>query len=150
MDKHVIGVIGGRDVDDRMLMIAEAVGEKIAKSGSLLLCGGLGGVMEAAAKGAKNHGGVTIGILPQEDRGYANEYIDIPVATGLGMGRNVIISCTADVLIAIGGGYGTLSEIAFALQLGKQVVGIETWKIEEVREAADAEDAVRKALRLSS
>jgi len=101
--------------------------------------------MKAASKGAKAAGGLTVGILPQEHKEEANKYIDVPVATGLGIGRNVIIARTADALIAVGGEYGTLSEIAFALQLGKPVIGIRSWDIRGVIPAYDAEDAVAKA-----
>jgi uncharacterized protein (TIGR00725 family) len=146
MSKKIIGVIGGRDVTDDLLAAAEEVGGLIAKKGYSLICGGLTGVMEAASKGAKEAGGLTIGILPQEDKDSANPYIDVPIATGMGIGRNVMISRTADALIAVGGEYGTLSEIAFALQLGKPVIGIGSWDIKGVLKAVDAEDAVKKVL----
>ena len=142
----IIGVIGGRRVTKDLLSAAEEVGKLIAESGRMMLCGGLGGVMEAAAQGAKDAGGLTIGILPQEKKEHANPYIDIHIATGLGIGRNIIIARTADALIAVGGAYGTLSEIAFGLQLGKPVVGINTWDIRGVIMADNAEDAVRKAI----
>ncbi len=100
------------------------------------------------SKGAKAEGGLTVGILPQEHKRDANEYIDIPVVTGLGIGRNVIIARTADALIAIGGEYGILSEIAFALQMGKPVVGIETWDIKGIIPADNAEDAVKKVFEI--
>ncbi|VAX26840.1 hypothetical protein MNBD_NITROSPIRAE02-364, partial [hydrothermal vent metagenome] len=127
-----------------LLLMAEDVGRLIAERGAVLLCGGLGGIMEASAKGAKEAGGLTLGVLPQDDKGHANPFIDVPVATGLGIGRNVIIARTADALVAIGGQYGTLSEIAFSLQLKKPVVGIETWDIDGVIRAETPEDAVRK------
>ncbi len=146
MSKTIIGVIGGRDVTDDLLAAAEEVGRLIAKKGYSLICGGLTGVMEAASKGAKEAGGLTIGILPQEDKDSANPYIDVPVATGMGIGRNVMIARTADAFIAVGGEYGTLSEIAFALQLGKPVIGIGSWDIKGVIKAMDAEDAVKKVL----
>jgi uncharacterized protein (TIGR00725 family) len=146
MSKKIIGVIGGRDVTDDLLAAAEEVGSLIARKGYSLICGGLTGVMEAASRGAKEAGGTTIGILPQDDKSHANPYIDVPVATGMGIGRNVIIARTADALIAVGGEYGTLSEIAFALQLGKPVIGIESWDVKGVIEAADAGDAVEKAV----
>jgi hypothetical protein len=148
IDRLIIGIIGGRNVKDNLLIIAEEVGRLIGEKGLLMLCGGLSGVMEAAAKGAKAAGGLTIGILPQDKKEYANPYIDIPIATGLGIGRNVIIARTADVLIAIGGEYGTLSEIAFALQLGKPVIGISTWDIDGVIKAISPEDAVQKAIEM--
>jgi len=142
--KRIIGVIGGRRTEKSLLKEAEEVGELIAKNGATLVCGGLEGVMEAASKGAKAEGGLTVGILPQNDAKEANQFIDIPIATGLGIGRNVIIARTADALIAVGGEYGTLSEIAFALQMGKPVVGIKTWDIKGVILAENAADAVDK------
>ncbi len=146
----IIGVIGAGVADGTTLKIAENVGRLIAKRGAVLVCGGLGGVMEAAARGAKAEGGTTIGILPQKNRDDANPSIDIPIATGFGEGRNVIIVRTADVLIAVGGEYGTLSEIAFALKMGKTVVGLNTWEIKGVIKAKNEEDAVDKAFQQSS
>jgi len=142
----VIGVIGAGLADERTLATAEATGRLIAKRGAILVCGGLGGVMEAAAKGMKAEGGTTIGILPQDKKDGANPYIDIPIATGFGEGRNVIIVRTADALIAVGGEYGTLSEIAYALKMGKPVVGLNTWDIKGIIKAENAEEAVEKAL----
>jgi len=146
--KAMIAVIGGRRVEKSLLLEAEEVGRLIARRGAHLVCGGLGGVMEAASRGVKSEGGLTVGILPQNDSKEANQYIDIPVATGLGIGRNVIIASTADALIAVGGGYGTLSEVAFALQMGKPVVGIKTWDIKGVITAGNAADAVDKVFEL--
>jgi uncharacterized protein (TIGR00725 family) len=148
MQHPIIGVIGGGTAERLILRIAEDIGRLVARGHAVLVCGGLGGVMEAAAKGAKSEGGVTVGILPQANKQKANQYIDIPIATGFGEGRNVIITRTADVLIAVGGEYGTLSEIAFGLKKGKPVIGIETWDIEGIIKAGDAEDAVRKAFEL--
>ena len=148
--KRIIGVIGGRRTEKSLLKEAEEVGKLIAKNGAALVCGGLGGVMEAASRGAKAEGGLTVGILPQNDAKEANQFIDIPIVTGLGIGRNVIIARTADALIAVGGEYGTLSEIAFALQMGKPVVGIKTWDIKGMipaENAADAVDRVFEALK---
>lgn len=146
--KPIIAVIGGRKSDKSLLKEAEEVGRLIARKGLTLVCGGLRGVMEAASRGAKSEGGLTVGILPQNDSKEANPFIDIPIVTGLGIGRNVIIARTADALIAVGGEYGTLSEIAFALQLGKPVVGIKTWDIKGVINAENAEEAVNKVLEL--
>jgi uncharacterized protein (TIGR00725 family) len=143
----IIGVIGGRRTEKTLRKEAEEVGKLIAKNGATLVCGGLGGVMEAAARGAKAEGGLTVGILPQNDAKEANQFIDIPVATGVGIGRNVIIARTADALIAVGGEYGTLSEIAFALQMGKPVVGMKTWDIKGVIPAENAADAVDKVFK---
>jgi uncharacterized protein (TIGR00725 family) len=144
--KPIIAVIGGRRSDKSLLREAEEAGRLIARNGFTLVCGGLRGVMEAASKGAKSEGGITVGILPQNDSKEANPFIDIPIVTGLGIGRNVIIARTADALIAVGGEYGTLSEIAFALQMGKPVVGIRTWDIKGIISAENAEEAVSKVL----
>ena len=139
----MIAVIGGRKADSTLKKEAEEVGRLVAKNGGVLVCGGLHGIMEAASKGAKGAGGLTIGILPQDQNKDANPYIDVPVVTGMGIGRNVIIARTADAVIAIGGAYGTLSEIAFSLQLEKPVVGIRSWDIKGVVPAKDADEAVR-------
>lgn len=146
--KKIIAVIGGRRIEKALLAEAVEVGRLIAKSGAILVCGGLGGVMEAASKGAQSEGGLTVGILPRDNADRANQYIDIPIATGLGIGRNVVIARTADALIAVGGEYGTLSEIAFALQLKKPVVGIKTWDIKGVTSSENAADAMNKVSEL--
>ena len=146
--KPIIAVIGGRRSDKSLLKEAEEVGQLIAQKGLTLVCGGLRGVMEAASRGAKSEGGLTVGILPQNDSREANPFIDIPIVTGLGIARNVIIARTADALIAVGGEYGTLSEIAFALQMGKPVAGIKTWDIKGVISAGNAAEAVNKVLEL--
>ena len=143
--RPVIAVIGGRKEGKGLLKEAEETGRLIARGGAILVSGGLGGIMEAASRGARSAGGLTVGILPHDHKDAANEFIDVAVATGLGIGRNVIIARTADVLIAIGGAYGTLSEIAFALQLGKLVIGIKSWDIKGVVPAYDAVDATTKA-----
>jgi uncharacterized protein (TIGR00725 family) len=109
------------------------------------VCGGLGGVMEAACRGAKDGGGTTVGILPGTDRAAANPFVDVAVATGLGEARNALVVRAADAVIAIGGGYGTLSEIALALKAGKRVVGLETWDVEGV-EVADSPAAAVEAV----
>jgi uncharacterized protein (TIGR00725 family) len=146
--RRVIGIIGAGKAEEGLLKLAEACGSLIAKRGAVLICGGLGGVMEAAAKGAKNSGGVTVGILPGDSKDSANPYIDIPIATGLGEGRNIIIVRSADGLIAIGGEYGTLSEIAFALKAGKPVIGLKTWDIKGVITAETPEGAVDRLFQL--
>ncbi len=142
--KNLIAVIGGRKVDKSLLKEAEMVGKLLARRDAILLCGGLGGVMEAVSRGMKSEGGLTVGILPQDHNEKANAFIDVPIATGLGIGRNVIIARTADAVIAVGGEYGTLSEIAFSLQMGKPVAGIKTWGIKGVIPVRDAEEAVKK------
>jgi len=143
--RPVIAVIGGKKEAKAVLKEAEEAGRLIAEGGAILVTGGLNGVMEAASKGAHLAGGLTAGILPRDNKQNANKFIDIPIATGLGIGRNIIIARTTDALIAIGGGYGTLSEIAFGLQLGKPVIGIRSWDIKGVIPAYDADDAVAKA-----
>lgn len=150
MPKKTISVIGAGTADVATLKTAEEVGRLIAKHGAILICGGLGGVMEAASKGAHMEGGITVGILPQNNKNEANPYIDIPIVTGFGEGRNVIISRSADAIIAIGGEYGTLSEIAFGLKMGKPVIGIRTWDIKGIIKAKSAEDAVKKAFEIVS
>lgn len=155
--RRVIGVIGESTFSDPAHeALAEAVGRRVAASGCVLICGGLGGVMEAAARGAREAGGVTIGVLPGVRRDEANPYIDLPIATGMGQMRNLIIVLTADVLIAIGGGYGTLAEIGHALRHGKPVVGLRTWEAARGKDRApitvveSAEDAVSAAVRAAS
>jgi uncharacterized protein (TIGR00725 family) len=122
--KPIIGVIGGSTCTKEEAALAEETGGLLAQRGAVLVCGGLGGVMEAVARGAKANGGVTVGILPGGDPRAANKYIDVPLATGLGEMRNFLIVQTAHALIAIGGGVGTLSEIALAQRIEKPVVGL--------------------------
>ena len=143
----IIGVIGASQIDNQTYEIAFRVGELIAESGALLVCGGLSGVMEAACKGAKSRGGTTFGILPGRDTSDANAYVDYPVATGFGEARNMSIINTAQVLIAIAGAYGTLSEIAFALRIEKKVFGLGTWDIDGVIKCESPEFAVANALK---
>ncbi len=118
--------------------MAEDLGRELATRGAVVVCGGLGGVMEAACRGAREAGGHTIGILPGHDRGQANPHVEIAVATGLGEGRNLVVVRTADVVVAVGGEFGTLSEIAFALRLGTPVVGIDTWELAKDGRPVDA------------
>jgi uncharacterized protein (TIGR00725 family) len=142
-----VAVVGaGGDVEARLLAAAEAVGGELARRGAVVVTGGLGGVMEAACRGARSAGGTTLGILPGDDRGAANAFVSVAVATGMGELRNGLVVRCADALVAIAGGYGTLSEIALALKAGKRVVGIATWEIEGVLAAADASEAVALAL----
>ena len=133
--------------------MAEQVGRQIARRGAVLVCGGRGGVMEAACRGAKAEGGTTVGILPGFDRQEANAYVDIPVVTGLGEARNAIVVRTADAVIAVSGGFGTLSEIGLALKMGRPVVGLDTWELRQegrsvdgVHRAGTPEQAVEQAL----
>jgi len=122
--KPIIAVIGGGRCTADETALAEETGRLLAGEGAVVICGGLGGVMEAAARGAKANGGTTVGILPGDDPAAANAYIDVPLATGLGEMRNFLIVRSAHALIAIGGGVGTLSEIALAQRIGKPVVGL--------------------------
>ena len=148
MERKIIGVIGAGTAGEDILGMAEETGRLIAEHGCLLICGGMGGVMEASARGAKGAGGTTIGILPQPDRHTANPYIDIPIATSFGEARNLIIIRTADILIAVGGEYGTLSEIAFALKTEKRVIGLNTWDIRGIIKAGSPAEAVSLALKI--
>jgi uncharacterized protein (TIGR00725 family) len=148
-----VAVVGPGEAIADELATAEDVGRLLATRGAVLVCGGLGGVMEAACRGAKDGGGTTVGILPGHDRRAANRYVDVAIATGLGEARNALVVRAADALIAVGGGFGTLSEIALALKSGKPVVGIGTWDLRRagvsehpLLEAGDAGEAVTLAL----
>jgi uncharacterized protein (TIGR00725 family) len=152
----IIAVIGGSTTTSDEIAAAEAVGQALAEAGAVLICGGRGGVMEAACRGAKAAGGLTIGILPGTSRDEANSYVDISIITGLGEARNVIVIRTAQAVIAIGGSYGTLSEIAFAMRFGVPVVGLGTWKVKReghprapIIYAATPKEAVAHALALA-
>jgi len=154
---HVaIAVVGAGVCSEETAQVAKEVGRHLARAGALLVCGGLGGVMEAACHGAWEEGGLTVGILPGTSRDSANPFVHIPIATGLGEVRNALIARTADAVIAIDGEFGTLSEIALALKIGKPVVGIETWELfksgepdQSIVRAKDARDAADKALSLA-
>lgn len=125
----IIGVIGGEQAAPEEEQLAYEVGLEIGRRGHVLVCGGRGGVMREACRGAREAGGHTIGILPGEDASEANEYVEFPIVTGIGFARNAIIARTAEALIAIGGRYGTLSEIAFAFIAGRPVAGLRTWEL---------------------
>lgn len=142
-----IGVIGAGDCSADAGYLAYEVGKLIAQSNAVLICGGLGGVMEHAAKGAKEAGGLTVGVLPGFEIKDANPYIDIAIPTGLSHARNVLVVRSSTAVIAIEGSYGTLSEIAVALKLGRPVIGLNTWDIgPEIIRAANAREAVEKAV----
>lgn len=145
----IIGIIGSSDTSPGEDLLAREAGERLAKEGITIICGGLGGVMEASCKGARSAGGLTIGILPGILKEDANSYVDIAIPTGIGEARNLIIIRSSSSVIAIGGGYGTLSEIGFALKLGIPVVGLRTWEIEGITKAETAEEAVRNAIALA-
>lgn len=126
-EKIHIGVIGAGDCSIETYNIADNLGYLISQNEWILICGGLGGVMEGAARGCYKGGGMTVGILPGKEKDSANPFITLPVTTGLGEGRNLLVVRASDVLVAIAGGYGTLSEIGLALKMGKPVVGLKTW-----------------------
>ena len=150
----IIAVIGGGDPPAHALEQAEAVGRELARRGAAVVCGGLGGVMEAVCRGAKSAGGTTIGILPANDPHTANPYVDIPICTGIGYARNIIVVRTGRAVIAIDGAFGTLSEIGHALGDEIPVVGLDTWHFsnterndESLLRASTPEEAVELALR---
>jgi uncharacterized protein (TIGR00725 family) len=142
-----VAVVGPGDASADERQQAEAVGRGLGGRGAVLVCGGLGGAMEAACRGAKEAGGTTVGILPGRERSAANPWVDVAVPTGLGEARNALVVRAADALIAVAGGYGTLSEIALALKGGKPVTGVGSWQIEGVEAVSDARQAVETALR---
>lgn len=148
--KIQIGVIGGREASQEDLEFAKDVGREIARRGAILVCGGLGGVMEAACMGAKEAGGTTVGILPVLSPDEANPYVDISIPTGMGVARNAIIINSCDGVIAVGGSYGTLSEMAFALQKGIPLVSLRSWKVDEsivsVESPGEAVDRIFKMI----
>jgi uncharacterized protein (TIGR00725 family) len=138
-----IAVIGAAEADAEEYALAFEAGRLVAGHATLI-CGGMGGVMEAACKGAREQGGRTVGILP--DAGNGNPYLDVVIRTGLGHARNVLVVQSADAVIAVGGSYGTLSEIAIALKLQRPVFGLNTWDINGVVRCSHPEDAVNRAL----
>lgn len=143
MTRKIIAVIGGAEANEKSLQMAEQTGSLIAQKGGILITGGMGGVMNAASKGAKNAGGLVIGILPTANKESANPYIDIPIVTGMSEARNMIIARTCDAAIAIDGRYGTLSEIAFCLMFDVPVIGLDTWDIDApIKKANSAQEAV--------
>jgi uncharacterized protein (TIGR00725 family) len=141
-----VAVVGPGEATPAELEAAEAVGRGLAEGGAVIVCGGLGGVMEAACRGAREAGGTTLGILPGHDRRDANPFVEVAVPTGLGEARNALVVRAADALVAVGGAYGTLSEIALALKGGKRVVGLGTWEIDGVETAEDPGRAVESVL----
>ncbi len=156
-NKKFIAVIGGGQPSRREAQLAEEVGRELAKQGVILVCGGLGGVMESACKGAQSEGGVTINILPEENRQAANPYVQIPIVTGIGHARNLAVVKSAQAVIAIGGSYGTLSEIGHALHSGIPVIGLNTWSLSRngqqdnsIIPAQNPTEAVNKALNLAT
>jgi uncharacterized protein (TIGR00725 family) len=158
VDRHrvYVAVSGGGDAGAEACRLAEEVGGELARRGAVVLTGGLGGAMEAACRGAKAEGGMTVGILPSEDRADANDWVDVAVPTGLGEGRNALLVRAADAVIAVAGEFGTLSEIALALRLGRPVVGLDTWElmrggrpVEAIVVAATPAQAAEQAVELA-
>jgi uncharacterized protein (TIGR00725 family) len=147
-----VAVVGPGQADADELEAAAEIGRGLADAGAVVVCGGLGGVMEAACRGAKEHGGLTVGILPGALRVEANRFVDVAIPTGMGEARNALVVRAADAVVAVGGEFGTLSEIALALKAGVPVVGLHTWELAKagtpvpgVVVAADAADAVARA-----
>ncbi len=148
-----VSVIGAGEAPAEVLAQAEAVGRELARTGAVLVCGGRGGVMEAASRGASDAGGVTVGLLPDPDRAHANPFLAVSIPTGMGELRNGLVARAGDAVIAIGGEFGTLSEIGFALKLGRPVVGLGTWelarggaRVDAIEVADGPADAVARAL----
>lgn len=154
--KAHIGVLGPNKTTKKQEQLGREIGRLIAESGAILFCGGLGGMMRAAAEGARSAGGQTVGILPGSDKSAANEFIDIPIPTDFGAFRNALLVRSCDAVIAAHGAYGTLSEIAFALRLNIPVIGINTWEVSRngtpdpgIHVAQTAEEAVSLAMQLA-
>lgn len=151
-----VAVVGASEASEAVAALAEEVGGLVGQAGAVLVCGGLSGVMEAACRGAKSAGGTTVGILPGTDRTEANEHVDIALPTGIGEARNTLIARSADVVIAVAGEFGTLSEIGFALKIGTPVVGLGTWElyrrgepVDVITVASTPAEAVNLGLRLA-
>ncbi|MGH8907349.1 MAG: TIGR00725 family protein [Egibacteraceae bacterium] len=144
MPERMVAVVGAGEPDEVLSQVAEAVGAALAQVGVTVVCGGLGGVMAAVCRGAKAHGGRTVGILPGQDPATANPWVDVALPTGFGEARNALVVRAAQAVIAVGGGYGTLSEIALALKAGIPVIGLGTWDIPGVQPAADPREAVER------
>jgi len=152
----IIAVIGDSSCSPEEAKLAETVGELLAQQGVTIVCGGLTGVMEAVCRGAKSKGGLTVGILPGQDSSLANPWVDIPVVTGIGEARNVAVVKSAQAVIAIGGNYGTLSEIAYALKSKIPVIGLNTWSLSRngreddyIIRVQNSTEAVDKAISLA-
>jgi uncharacterized protein (TIGR00725 family) len=152
----IIAVVGNSSCSAVEARLAETVGELLVEEGATIICGGLGGVMEAVCRGAKSKGGLTVGVLPGGDLSIANPWVDIPIVTGMGEARNILIVKSSQAVVAIGGGYGTLSEIAYALKNGIPVVGLDTWSLSQngqedssIIRVHDAKEAVKKATSLA-
>jgi uncharacterized protein (TIGR00725 family) len=145
--ERYVAVVGPGDATPAELAVAEELGAALASAGAIVVCGGLGGVMEAACRGAKSRRGLTVGLLPGLDRSAANGWVDVALPTGMGELRNGLVVRAADAVVAVGGGAGTLSEIAFALKAGRPVIGIGTFTLDGVAVAGSAEEAAALAVR---
>ncbi len=145
-----VGVVGASRASAEEVRAAEEIGRGLARGGAIVITGGRGGVMAAASQGAAQAGGLVVGILPGSDRAEANEFVTVAITTGLGELRNGLIVRTADALVAVGGAYGTLSEVALGLGAGVPVVGWKTWAIDGIQVADSPADAVARALRLAA
>ena len=152
----IIAVIGSSEANEELVELATKVGYELAQNGVIMVCGGLGGVMEAVCRGAKSNKGRTIGVLPGSDPSDANMWVDNVICTGMGEARNLIIIKSSDAVIAVGGGYGTLSEMGFALKLNKPIIGLHTWRLENpnmdslaLKTSHDPKEAVSDAIKLA-
>ena len=148
--KITISVIGGHKIDNKIARLAHKVGRLIAKSGAALVCGGLDGAMQAAAKGAKEAGGLTIGLLPGIHKSDANPYIDIALPTSFGYARNAMVACCADIIIALPGSHGTSSEISYGFVYNRPIIDLGNWNREgmiKVKDSRDLEKIVRKLIK---
>jgi uncharacterized protein (TIGR00725 family) len=150
VDGRYVAVIGPSEASDQEMARAETVGRLLAEAGAVVVCGGLGGVMEAVARGAATASGIVVGLLPGRARADANPHVTVAITTGMGEMRNALVVRAVDVVVAVGGAYGTLSEIAFALRTGVPVVGLGTWDLDDVIDAPDPEAAVALALELAA
>jgi uncharacterized protein (TIGR00725 family) len=145
-----VAVSGGRRCSTAVSRTAAALGAALADAGAIVICGGLTGVMNAVARGATEHGGIVVGVLPEYDRATANPHVTVALPTGLGYGRNILVAAAGDVLVALPGGPGTLSEVSFALVLGRPVVGLGAWgNVAGVHEVERVADAVALVARLA-
>jgi uncharacterized protein (TIGR00725 family) len=145
-DGPYVSVVGSGTASGELYEKAREVGRLVAERGGIVICGGLSGIMEAAARGAREAGGTAIGILPDEDRDRANEHLSFSIATGTGHARNLAVVCSGDVVVAVGGEYGTLSEMGLALKVGRPVVALASWDLgEHVAVASSPEEAVEAA-----
>jgi hypothetical protein len=148
--KPMIAVVGAGKCSKKLRDMASQVGKYVAEHGGIIVCGGLGGIMEGAARGAKEAGGVTIGILPTDNKDDANEYIDYVIPTGFGEARNIMVIRAADAVVAFPGKYGTLSEMAFALNADKPVVSVNAWRLsDDLKQVEDPVEAAKLAMELA-